>query len=270
MALIQTFGNIDSEIEILFDSQNQPWFKRADFGRFLELKHIVTSIPDDMKDTEQKMRSEIPGVQSLEPRFGLCGGGNNHHDNFISIKLALLIAMRSTKTKAVQARDWLISEVIPRGFNKIIIENQKALEDKNQLIGLKHKALEVKDTVIALLNDNISTLIKRCVPNAVDSGKDNILIIIRKHTNQDEDKYHNLPYYIARIQKRSRYVKLRWFQKHFPDHEIIVELDNPNSIHVFNRFEEEGHTERKYNHFGLIDLVRDDLYSMGIPGIEFE
>ena len=26
-----------------------------------------------------------------------------------------------------------------------------------------------------------------------------------------------------------------------------MEIDNPNSIHAFNHFEEEGHTERRYN-----------------------
>ena len=81
------------------------------------------------------------------------------------------------------------------------------------------------------------------------------------------DKYHDLPYYVARIQQRKRYVKLRWFDRHFPDHEIIVEIDNPNCIYVFNRFEEEGHTEQKYNHFRLIDLTQEELYAMGVPAI---
>ena len=58
-----------------------------------------------------------------------------------------------------------------------------------------------------------------------------------KHTTPAKDKFHGLPYYLARIQRRKRYVKLRWFDQHFPDHEIIVEIDNPNSIHAFNRFE---------------------------------
>ena len=26
------------------------------------------------------------------------------------------------------------------------------------------------------------------------------------------------------------YVKLRWFDRHFPDHEIVAEIDNPNSF----------------------------------------
>ena len=36
---------------------------------------------------------------------------------------------------------------------------------------------------------------------------------------------------------------------------------------AFNRFEEEGHAERKYNHFRLIDLTQEELYAMGVPAI---
>ena len=99
-------------------------------------------------------------------------------------------------------------------------------------------------------------------------GKDDIIIIVRKHTAPANDKFHGLPYYVVKIKRRrKRYVKQRWFDQHFPDHEVIVEIDNPNSIHSFNRFEEEWHTERKDNHFRLIDLTREELYAMGVPSI---
>ena len=88
--------------------------------------------------------------------------------------------------------------------------------------------------------DIITHLKRRYVPHARDPGKDNIIILVRKHTTSVNDKYHDLPYYVARIQHGKRCVQLRWFDQHFPDHEIIVEIDNPNSIHAFNRFEEEG------------------------------
>ena len=81
------------------------------------------------------------------------------------------------------------------------------------------------------------------------------------------DKYHDLSYYVARIQQCKRYVKLRWFDRHFSDHEANVETDNPNIIHEFNRFEEEGHVEQKYNHFKLIDITHEELYAMGVPAI---
>ena len=46
-----------------------------------------------------------------------------------------------------------------------------------------------------------------------------------------------------------------------------MEIDNPNSIHAFNGLKEEGHAERKYNHFRLAALTREELYAMGLPVI---
>ena len=67
-----------------------------------------------------------------------------------------------------------------------------------------------------------------------------------------------------RIHQRKRYVKLSWFDRHFPDHEVITEIEHPNSIDVFNRFEGAGHAEQRYNYFRLIDLTREELYSLGV------
>ena len=157
------------------------------------------------------------------------------------------------------------------------------------------QAIREKDTALALLNhdlqnreyenvalqaqrdvyhaqlqkcqDTIIHLRTHYVDHARDLGKDNIIIIVRKHTTPANDRYHDLAYYVTRMQRRKRYVKLRWFDLHLPDHEVIVEIDNPNSIHAFNRFEEEEHAEQKYNHFWLIDLIREELYAVGVPAI---
>ena len=150
--------------------------------------------------------------------------------------------------------------------------------------------IEEKDATLALLNDDLQNreyekvalqaqrdvykaqlqksqdtiihLRTRYVDYETDRGKDNIIIIVRKHTTPANDRYHDLPYYVARLQRRKRYVKLRWFDQHFPDHEVIVKIDNLNSIHSFNRLEEEGNVERKYSHFRLTDLTREELYAM--------
>ena len=57
--------------------------------------------------------------------------------------------------------------------------------------------------------DTINHLKIRYVPHARDPGKDNIIIIVRKHTISANGKHYDLPYYIARIQLRKRYVKRR-------------------------------------------------------------
>ena len=72
---------------------------------------------------------------------------------------------------------------------------------------------------------------------------------------------------ITRIQRRKRYVKVRWFDRCFPDHEVIVEIGNPNITHAFNQCKKEGHAERKCNHFRLTDLTREELYAIGVSAV---
>jgi len=95
-----------------------------------------------------------------------------------------------------------------------------------------------------------------------------MIMIVRKHTCQQDDSHFEYPYYISRIQRRTIPAKRRWILGGFPRGEEIVINENPNSVHAFNRFEEEGHVERFGCHFRLIDLTREDLYDMGVPAIQ--
>ena len=104
-------------------------------------------------------------------------------------------------------------------------------------------------------------MINRHVPRANDPGKDNIVVIIEKNTAPKEDEFYEYPYYIARIQRRFISTKRRWLRF------IIEELDNANSIHALNRFEEEGHVERFQCQFRLVDLARDALHALATTTI---
>ena len=129
--------------------------------------------------------------------------------------------------------------------NKMMEDHQRAIEE---IKGQQQQAIEKKDAATTLLNDDLQNReyenlalqaqrnvyqaeLKRCqdtiihlrtryVTHVRNPGKDNIIIIVRKHTCA-KDKYHGLPYYVALIQRRKGYVKLRWFDQHFPDHEVI-------------------------------------------------
>ena len=129
--------------------------------------------------------------------------------------------------------DWIVETILPREVRKLA----QHIEDNNTQHQL---AIEAKDNDLEIVNNDLQEnayeiqakdyqLQQRYVDHSINPDKDNIIIIIRKHRKEAVDKYHNLPYYIARIQIRKRYVKLHWFERHFPNHEIIVELDNPNS-----------------------------------------
>ena len=43
---------------------------------------------------------------------------------------------------------------------------------------------------------------------------------------------------------------------------MIEELDNANSIHAFNRFEEKGYLERFQCHVRLVDIPHDVFYAL--------
>ena len=116
----------------------------------------------------------------------------------------------------------------------------KMVEKHQRAVTVLKEDIQHKDEQIVIYENRIAHLRQRYVDHAKDSGLDNIVIIVRKHTTSEEDLNFHLPCYISRIQRRKRYVKLRWLEQHFPDHEVIVEIDNPNSIHAFNRFKEEG------------------------------
>ena len=80
---------------------------------------------------------------------------------------------------------------------------------------------DVYQTELHKSQDIITHLKARYVPHVRHPGKDNIIIVVRKYTTSPKDKYHDLPYYVARIQRHKRYVKLRWFDRQFPDHQSV-------------------------------------------------
>ena len=167
-------------------------------------------------------------------------------------------------------------------------DHRQTIEEKDAALALIHddlrdcdnqiQAIQYENVALQAQRDVYQALLQRCqdiiihlrtryVDHVRDPCKDNIIITVKKHTTPANDKVHDLPYYVARIQRCKSYGKLRWFDRDFPDHEVIVEIDNPNSIHAFSHFEEEGHAERRSNNFRLIDLTREKLYVMGVPAI---
>ena len=135
--------------------------------------------------------------------------------------------------------------VLPREVQKLA----SAIEEKDTALALLSDGLQNRDNQILVIKyENVALQAQRDVYQAqlqkcqdtiidlrtryVDSGKDNIIIIERKHTRPDNDKFHDLPYYVARIQPRIKHVKLRWFDRHFPDHEVTVVTIQIASMHL--------------------------------------
>ena len=214
-----------------------------------------------------------------------CRKDAQDHDILISLTGALYVTVNARNDKFKVLKKHILKDILPRGFDAKLEEiqekHQQTIEEKDATMALlnddlqkreyENVALQAQKDVyqaeLQICQDIITHLETRYVAHTKNPARDNIIIIVQKHTTPANHKFHDWPYYVARIQQRKRYVKLRWFDRHFPDHEIIVEIHNPNSIYAFNQFEEEGHAEQKYNHFRLIDLTQEEFYVMGVPAI---
>ena len=196
----------------------------------------------------------------------------NSHDMFISPKLALCLAMRSDKNEAKPVREWLLNDIIPRGFNKLIEEKQLAIKGHLQTI-------EEQQGALALLNDDlmdaqeharqleynntglqgeirakdqqIETLIPRYVPKRGDY--DNILVLISKNRPEEAGKAGRHPYYMIRCQKQSRVIQISKVKNKYPNMVVRDTCEDPNAIHEWCSFKdlvlEDGDYHR--NHFSL-------------------
>ena len=150
-------------------------------------------------------------------------GSTNWHDAFVSLDDTLGIATRSRKPKAVDLIKWLAKkgvEKIQEEHQQVITgiqrEHQLAITDPDnriQAIQCENITLQaqrdVYQTQLQRSEDTITHLRAHYVDHSRDPGKANIIVIVRKHTTSANNKYHDLPYYVCRIQRRKRYVKLR-------------------------------------------------------------
>ena len=224
-----------------------------------------------MKQYEVRTRDQIlEGSEGVKPIYPL-GRSKNPHDTFISLKLALYIAMRCDKEEANTIRDWLIVDIIPRGFNKIIEEKQQALESSNRQhhlaiedMDVQHQlAIEEKDATIALLVDENDDLIQnRHVPRRICI--DTILTVIEKNKPDEQDHQ----YYMIRCQKMQLPGRTNVLRVKYP-HMTVKEpsCNDGNAVHGWNRFKKDIlHRDDYYrNNFNLPEDSRElfeDLFNI--------
>ena len=201
-------------IEVLSDANDAPHFKRADLGRFLGIVDIKTSMRN--VNVATKSRSEI--VAEGEHTIPSLGKSKNSHDAFVDLEAALEIVVRSKKPKAIELVKWLTR----KGVEKVAEEHQKAIEEKQREIderdmqialldddltesqeharqieynntGLQGE-IRAKDQEIARRETELAQVRERHVDRCRDPGKDNVIIIFRKHTTDEDDAHFQYPY----------------------------------------------------------------------------
>ena len=249
-------NNISSKIEILYDDQNQPWFKRAHVGSYLEITHINTSVKNLDK-------SEMCTRDNFEPTSRSTAGWSgpkdqqNKTDIFLSVYGVMHVIVGSRKSKGKELKHHILTDVIPRGFNQIISEQQQRIEQKNSTIALLNDDLDESQREYAILDYKYEQLEYHAVPYLENPKKDNGMVVIQKN-NGDEYPY-------LAICGQQGYVAQKIKNKliDFPNGQIVVLAETGNSIVHYNYLRERGCIEvnpDRVRHFRLgRNLTHQDL-----------
>ena len=238
-------------IEILYDINNQPWFKRADLGRYLGIIKIRDSFTNFQAEF-LKRREEILGAGST----GSLGRYKNSTDIFLSIDGAIEVAVRSNKPMASELARWLAR----KGVEKIQEDHQLTIEDMGREHQLAIANIDREhQQVIEEKDDEIQNLVRnRHVPRS--GNIDNILCVVVKNNPDETGKPGRHPYYMIRCQKKALSKHLNILRDKYPL--MIVkepECDDPNAVHCWNRFKTDILTKQNYyrNHFSLPEEVQE-------------
>ena len=229
-------------IETVFDDQNQPWFKRADFGRYLG----IVKVKNSMHTPSHFMckRQDIKGVLPPAPRSGMRGGSKNLHDVFVNLDGAIYITTNSKKEKATALISWLLK----KGVEKLQEEHQIQIEGKDAASALfnddldaeRHKVQDVSKQLVDLEHENheleneVERLQERYEPYLPDTRKDNRMVVIQKN-NGDEYTY-------VAICGQQGYVTQKIQNKlaDYPNGQLVVLAETPNAIVHYNWQRERG------------------------------
>ena len=229
-------------IQTVFYDQNQPWFKRADLGRYLGIVKVKNSmhIPSHF----MRKRQDIKGVLLPAPRSGMRRGSKNPHDVFVNLDGAIYIITNSKKEKATALISWLVK----KGVEKLQEEHHIQIEGKDAAIALlnddldaeRHKVQDVSKQLVDLEHENhelqneVERLQERYVPYLQDTRKDNSMAVIQKN-NGDEYGYMAIcgpqGYVAQKIQNKLT---------DYPNAQLVVLAETPNTIVHYNWLRERG------------------------------
>ena len=175
------------DIEVLVESEEQNWFKRAHVGKFLGLKYIDTSV-GGLDKCEMLTRNNIKA--SLHGTGGWSGSKDhqNKTEKFLSVFGTMYVIIKALKKH-------ILKDIVPRGFDARMEEipgkHQQAITDRDNQIKALEFTNEKYQQKILRLNKEIDRLIaNRHV--ARRGCFDNVLCFTRNNSREVH------PYYVIR------------------------------------------------------------------------
>ena len=261
-------------IEALLDEENQPWFKRAHVGKFLELYDIESSLRH-LDECEERARSTFNPL----PCSTRCWSGpknqQNKTDKFLSVYGVMHVVVNSRKSKGKELKDWILRDVIPQGVNKLMEEeHQKAIDEKDMQIALLDddlvesqdlaRQLEFSNTgmqgEIRAKDQQIAHLEQRYVHLLAEEKKNYGMTIIAKNDESAEYPYISICGQHGYRKQKKRVVLLK-----NPGSTEFTDGDTPNAIVTYNLWREHRLIEtnpEKPRDFKLVNMEENQLLQM--------
>ena len=179
-----------NDIEVLVDSGDQNWFKRAHIGQYLGIAHIITLTAKLSEEdiTSPAFHQAEGGIHSMDPPRE----DAQDHDIFISLMGALYVTVNSRKDKGKALNKHILKYIVQRGLDARIEEipgkYQQAITDCDNQIKVLEFINEKYQQKILRLNKEIDDLIaNRRV--ARRGSFDDVLCFIKK-TSKDVHPYY--------------------------------------------------------------------------------
>ena len=131
MSSILNFSNANSkpeefsikDIEMLVDSEEQNWFKRAHVGKFLGPEDIRTSL-NGLEKCEMLTRQELVPNRRGTPVWSGPKDQQNKTDKFLSVFGVMYTIVNSEKDKGKVLKKHILKDIVPRGVDTRIEEIQ--------------------------------------------------------------------------------------------------------------------------------------------------
>ena len=174
----------------------------------------------------------------------------NPHDGFLSVNGITTVVINSRKPKARQVTAWLIHDVLPRGFNKIIEEKQQVIEGHQLAIEENQAALALLNNDLAAEREQKAELQPRYVPHRIPI--DTFLCVLDTNDPHERGRAGRHNHYMIRCQRKQLTARLNTLRVRYPDMAVREpECDDPNAVHAWCRFKDDvlGTDNFYRNHF---------------------
>lgn len=238
----------DKEVLIIFDSNNEPWFKAKDVADILEYANTNQAIQLNIDNEDKCLGNDFRG---------LCHRPlTNNEKNTIYINESGLysLILKSRKEEAKVFQKWVTKEVLPsiRKYGEYKLRKENHL--LRSIISSQDELISNQKTINSELKIQNNLLKPLVVPPTANSNLLNVFLVIK--TNDPE----YFDYYVIRCQRINHNTRLNKIKRRHPNLDIVYRLMfNLNSINLYNRMRESLNIYSYRNYFNYLgeSLIKD-------------